>query len=288
MNSLEQDQALQRKQELSDFLVTRRNRLLPEQVGLPRGTRRRTPGLRRDEVAQLAGVSVDWYTWLEQGRSISVSTQVLESLVQALRLDDNEREHLFLLAHQQLPPQKATPQEAVSPYLQHFLDQLGNSPAYAVDQRWNVVAWNDAARLLLCDFTQIPAEERNIVWLTFMFMPLRQILVDWERHAQRVVAQFRASSGHLPGDPQLTEVINKLLLVSPEFQLWWSQHEIVHAPEGVKVYNHPQLGQLAFEYLMFQLYNAPDMKVTIYTPVKASDTAQKVEQFLQTSNISKI
>src|SRR5258708_16847483 len=135
-----------RVQELGDFLRTRRGRIAPERVGLPRGERRRTPGLRRAEVAQLAGVSVDWYTWLEQGRPISVSIQVLECLVQALQLDANEREHLFFLAHQQPPPQGTPLRETVSATLQHFLDHLDPSPAFAIGPRWDIVAWNEAAR----------------------------------------------------------------------------------------------------------------------------------------------
>jgi transcriptional regulator with XRE-family HTH domain len=134
------EQEYQRLQELGDFLRTRRARLAPEDVGMPRGSRRRAPGLRRAEVAQLAGVSVDWYTWLEQARPITVSTQVLESLVQALHLNTNEREHLFFLAHQQPPPERAIEPETVSPTLQRFLDHQGLSPAFVLGRRWDAVA----------------------------------------------------------------------------------------------------------------------------------------------------
>src|SRR5947209_20348952 len=149
------EQEDQRLQELGDFLRTRRARLAPQDVGLPRGNRRRAPGLRRAEVAQLAGVSVDWYTWLEQGRPISVSTQVLESLVGALHLHANEREHLFFLAHQQPPPERAMEPESVSATLQHFLDHQGLSPAFVLGRRWDVVAWNEAARVFFADFGQL-------------------------------------------------------------------------------------------------------------------------------------
>ena len=139
------EQQSQRLQELGDFLRTRRARMAPEDIGLPRGSRRRAPGLRRAEVAQLAGVSVDWYTWLEQGRPITVSTQVLERIVQALRLNANERDHLFFLAHQQPSPARVVETETVSPTLQHFLDQQRLSPAFVLGRRWDVIAWNDAA-----------------------------------------------------------------------------------------------------------------------------------------------
>src|SRR5258707_13973429 len=157
------EQQSQRLQELGDFLRSRRARLAPEDIGLPRGSRRRAPGLRRAEVAQLSGVSVDWYTWLEQGRPISVSTQVLESLVQALHLHAQEREHLFLLAHQQPPPERAMEPETVSPTLQRFLDHQGLSPAFVLGRRWDVVAWNEAARVVFGDFPQMTTHERNAV-----------------------------------------------------------------------------------------------------------------------------
>ena len=158
---MEREQESQRLQELGDFLRTRRARLAPEDVGLPRGGRRRAPGLRRTEVAQLAGVSVDWYTWLEQGRPITVSTQVLESLVSALRLNAQERAHLFLLAHQQPPPARVMEPETVSPTLQRFLDHQGLSPAFVLGRRWDVVAWNEAACVVFGDFRQMTTRERN-------------------------------------------------------------------------------------------------------------------------------
>src|SRR3984893_7622078 len=141
-----------RLQELADFLRTRRARLTPEDVGLPRGSRRKTPGLRRAEVAQLVGVSVDWYTWLEQGRSISPSKQVLERLAQTLRLDANERTHLFLLAQQQPPPALLLEPEIVSPALQHFLDQFGARPAFVSGRRWDILAWNNAGCAVFDDY----------------------------------------------------------------------------------------------------------------------------------------
>jgi transcriptional regulator with XRE-family HTH domain len=269
-----------RIQELGDFLRTRRSRIAPEQVGLPRGERRRTPGLRREEVAQLAGVSVDWYTWLEQGRPISVSTQVLESLVQALQLDANEREHLFFLAHQQPPPEGTLLRETVSATLQHFLDHLELSPAFAIGPHWDIVAWNEAARVVLYDFPNMTRRERNVAWLTFASASHRQRVVDWDKHARRILAQFRTSYGHFPGDPWMTELINDLQSISPEFHEWWSDHEVLRGPEGKKVLNHPQAGYLSFEHLMFQMYDEPDLKVIVYTPLNEGDTAAKIRQLL--------
>lgn len=269
-----------RAQELGDFLRTRRRRLTPEQVGLPRIGRRRTPGLRRTEVAQLAAVSVDWYTWLEQGRPISVSIQVLESLVQALQLNANEREHLFFLAHQQPPPERTPQRETVSATLQHFLDRLDLSPAFAVTPRWDIVAWNEAARVVLYDFPSMTRRERNVVWRLFTSAAHRRLVVDWDKQARRVLAQFRTSYGQLPGDPWMTEIINDLLAASPEFRIWWSNHEVLRGPEGKKVLNHPQVGYLAFEHLIFQVYDAPDLKVIVYTPIDEGETVAKIRQLL--------
>jgi transcriptional regulator with XRE-family HTH domain len=276
----------QRIQELGDFLRTRRDRLLPEQVGLPAGGRRRTPGLRRTEVAQLAGVSVDWYTWLEQGRPISVSIQVLESLVQALRLNANEREHLFFLAHQQPPPDTTPPRETVSATLQHFLDHHEVSPAFAIGARWDLVAWNESARVVLHDFSQMTARERNVVWMTFASATHRQLVIDWEQHARRILAQFRTSYGRFPDDPWLTELIKDLLAISPEFRAWWSDHEVLRGPEGKKELNHPQVGHLVFEHLMLQVYDVPDLKVVVYTPTDEANTSAKIHQLLHMQETS--
>ncbi|GCE28855.1 transcriptional regulator [Dictyobacter alpinus] len=269
-----------RLQELGDFLRTRRARLAPEDVGLPRGGRRRAPGLRRVEVAQLAGVSVDWYTWLEQGRSITASTQVLESIVQALRLNVSEREHLFFLAHQQPPPERAWELEIVSPTLQNFLDHQGLSPAFVLGRHWDVVAWNAAASILFGDYNQLTSRERNSIWRMFTTPGHRHFLVDWEEHARRMVAQFRASCGRYPGDPRLTELIHDLMLCSPEFRAWWSDHEVLGPLEGHKTFNHPQAGYLHFEHLTFQVFDAPDLNVNVYTPVDEGDTPTKISQLL--------
>lgn len=271
----------QRTRELADFLRTRRGRISPEQVGLPRGERRRTPGLRRAEVALLAGVSVDWYTWLEQGRPISVSIQVLESLVQALRLNAHEREHLFFLAHQQSPPTSTPPGEIVSPALQHFLDQHDTSPAFAIGSRWDMVAWNEATRVVLHDFSRMTRRERNVVWLTFASANHRRLVVDWEKHARRILAQFRSSYGRFPGDPYLTDLIHELMDISPEFRAWWPDHEVLRGPEGTKILNHPQAGRLVFEHLMLQVYDVPDLKVVFYTPVDEENTPAKIRHLLR-------
>jgi transcriptional regulator with XRE-family HTH domain len=187
--------------ELADFLRTRRARLQPADVGLPPGLRRKTAGLRREEIAQLANVSVTWYTWLEQGRAIQVSEQVLESLAHALLLHADEKAHLFFLARQTLPPDSVSRQETVSPLLQRFLDQLEPNPAYLTGRRWDLLAWNRAACVVLGEVDAFAPEQRNILRLVFTDQEFRQRVVDWEVVAQRVLAQFRLSSGCATGDP---------------------------------------------------------------------------------------
>jgi transcriptional regulator with XRE-family HTH domain len=270
-----------RLQELGDFLRTRRAKLAPEEVGLPRGSRRRSPGLRRAEVAQLVGISVDWYTWLEQGRAITPSTQVLERLVQTLRLDANERNHLFLLAQQQPPPTLEQETETVSPALQHFLDQFGSRPAFVSGRLWDVLAWNDAGNAVFGDHRLMTApRERNTIWSVFTNPLARQFIVNWEEDARQLLAQFRSSYGRHPEDAQFTELIHDLMLASPEFRAWWPDHEVRSGQEGRKTLNHPQVGYLMLERLTFQVFDAPDLKVTVYTPSEEAGTPRKLEQLL--------
>jgi len=253
-----------RLRELGDFLRTRRARLTPEAVGLLRGSRRKT--LRRAEVAQLVGVSVDWYTWLGQGRSITPSTQLLERLVRVLRLDANERNHFFFLAQQQPPPPLLQEVESVSPALQHFLDQFGIRLATISGRRWDILAWNAAACALFGGFSRMTRRERNPIWGMFTNPLPRQFSVDWEGDARHLLAQFRSNYSRYPGGTQLTELIHDLLLVSPEFRIWWPDHELHSGQEGRKALNHPQVGFLVFERLTFQVFDTPDLKVTVYTP----------------------
>ncbi len=233
-------------------------------------------------MAQLVGVSVDWYTWLEQGRSITPSTQVLERLVQTLRLDAHERNHLFLLAQQQAPPALLVETEIVSPALQHFLDQFGPRPAFVSGRRWDVLARNDAGCAVFGDYRQVTnPRERNTIWGVFTNPLARQFILDWEEDARQLLAQFRSTCARYPGDAQLAELIHDLQLVSPEFRAWWPDHEVRGGQEGRKTLNHPQVGYLVFERLTFQVFDTPELKVTVYTPLQEADTPRKLEQLLE-------
>ena len=275
MNQLELD----RHHELAAFLRSRRARLSPEQVGLPRGLRRRTPGLRRAEVALLAGVTPEWYTWLEQGRDIHVSVQLLESLARVLQLDANERAHLFLLALRQPPPVETFLPSTISPTLQQFLNQLGTTPVCVVDPRLNVVAWNAASRVVFGDFATRSERERNLIWLLFT-APLRQLNEEWEELARVYLAQFRAGYGRFINDPWWATQIAELSRISLEFRELWARNDVLNMSEGRKAVHHPLVGELTFDFLWFQTVDSGDLRLLIHTPRSNSGTAEKIERLL--------
>ncbi|NQX66410.1 helix-turn-helix domain-containing protein [Paenibacillus alba] len=270
-----------RLDELAQFLRTRRARISPEQAGLPNEGRRRTPGLRRGEVAQLSGVSVDWYTWLEQARNIQVSAQVLENIARALQLDSNERKHLFLLALQQQPADLTPAENTISLTLQNFLELQGTSPAYVTDQRLNIVAWNKAANLIYGDYGAMSRRERNTVWRTFTSQYVRELLQgNWETHARHRLANFRANYGKFAGDPWWLELIGDLNQVSAEFRAWWPQHDVLNGPEGKKMNHHPSAGLLIFDQISFLVSDSPHLTVTINIPANENDTIPKLNKLL--------
>jgi hypothetical protein len=225
----------------------------------------------------LAGVSLEWYTWLEQGRNINVSVQLLESLVRALQLDANERTHLFLLALRQPPPVESFSQTAISPTLQNFLDQLATIPACVVDARLNVVAWNTAFCVVFGDYATKSGRERNLIWRLFTSPSLNE---QWEEHARVYLAQFRAEYGRFIKDPWWAKQIAELNRISPEFQELWARHDVLNVPEGRKSMHHPLVGELAFEFLLFQTVDSSDLRLLIHTPRSNSGTADKIERLL--------
>ncbi len=269
----------QRHKELSDFLKTRRARISPSQVGLTIETRRRTPGLRREEVAQLAGIGLTWYTWLEQGRPIQVSAQVIESLSKVLFLDKQERNHLYRLANQPIPSDLPGCQGTVNPALQHILDSLELCPSLITDQRWNVIAWNKASSLIFGEYSEMNARERNIVWAMFTDDYYKQLFVDWHVHAKSLLGRFRSTCGRYIEDLWLNQFINDLKAQSPEFNLWWPLHEIQNE-SGVcgvrKRFNHPKAGILDFESSSFDVHDN-SFKMFVHVPVSDTDTAEKMK-----------
>ena len=272
----------ERRQVLADFLRKRRASLSPSEVGLPPGIRRRTPGLRREEVAQLAYMGISWYVWLEQGRDVHPSAQVLESLAQALRLTPHERRHLFLLAGQPLPPPVSPAEESVSPALLQVLSDLNPTPAYVMGRRHDFLAWNKAADALFAISDTISDASspfaRNFVWRLFTSPTMRE-RPNWEQVARATLAEFRTASARYPGDPWFEDLVEDLKHVSPEFCQWWPHHDVRSSLDGHKVIEHPTLGCLEFEHFTLQVLSNPDIKIMIYTPNNV--TRATLQRFLE-------
>lgn len=273
----------QQRKELADFLRTRRLRLKPMDVGLKVDmTRRRTPGLRREEVASLSGISLPWYTALEQAKDIRVSAQVLLSLARTLQLNEDEKNHLFLLANQSTASQVAAPQHvSISPALQQILDKLGTYPAYIVNKRWDVMAWNRAASAIFGDFDHVEGIERNALWRVFMLDDAKRFSADWGSVAQMLLAQFRSRYALYMNDLGFQELVNKLSQASAEFREQWSRHDVLRSSEGVKEIRHPEAGLLTFHHKRFELAENGDLEMIIYTPVEDSGTDERLEALLR-------
>jgi len=271
----------ERQQALADFLRQRRARLSPAEVGLPAGSRRRTPGLRREEVAQLANIGASWYAWLEQGRDVHPSAQVLDSLANALRLTGNERRHLFLLAEQALPSPALPADERVSPALQQMLDDLNPTPACVIGRRWDYLAWNRAADAVFSISEAPPPHERNVIWGFFTNLVTRQTFAHWEGIARGLLAELRTASTRYPGEAWFEDLIADLKHASPEFCRWWSQPEASNFMDSPKIIEHPALGHLEFSHITLLMFNAPDIRLTTYIPDAA--TRAKLQRFRTSS-----
>lgn len=265
-----------RYKELADFLRTRRAKVLPSQAGLPSAGRRRTPGLRREELAQLAGIGVTWYTWLEQGRPIHVSASVIESLSRALLLDRQEREHLYLLANQPLPTEIPIYEGAVSPILQHVLDNLEVCPSFISDPRWNVVAWNRAACVVFGDFARMNARQRNVVWAMFTDPYFKQLYTDWEHNARSLIGRFRSTCGKYIDDPWLVQFIGELKIESMEFNEWWLLHDIEDDSGVYKELRHPAAGFLNFESSNYAVPDSGGLRLFVHVPAPGTETAKRM------------
>jgi hypothetical protein len=270
-----------RRSALAEFLRMRRASLTPAAVGLPAGVRRRTPGLRREEVAQLANIGTAWYTALEQGRDIRPSVGVLESLADALCLTPDERQHLFLLAGQPLPVQPPTSEETVSPALRRLLDDLDPDPACVLGRYWDYLYWNRAAAAVFTLVDAPPPYPRNFVWRLFVDPRARR--PGWEDVARTVLAQFRAASARYPGDPRFAVLIGDLERASPEFRAWWPRHDVLGDLDCRKKILHPVVGCLVLDRTTLQVPTAPDLTLMVYTPVPETDTACKLQHLVALS-----
>jgi len=255
---------------LGAYLRDRRVRLDPAAFGLS-AARRRTPGLRREEVAQRANISATWYTWLEQGRGGAPSADVLDRIARALLLTDVEREHLFLIGLGHPPEVRYQSGEGVTPRLQRLLDAFELSPALVRTATWDVVAWNRAATLVLSDYGALPPGRRNILRLIFGDPAVRAAQYDWESVARFVVAAFRADATRAGAAAEVTALVDELSRMSPEFQALWRENDVRTYGEGLKRLRHPILGEIAFEYSAFSVDGRPDLGMVVYNPATAAD-----------------
>ncbi|MFF4099538.1 helix-turn-helix domain-containing protein [Streptomyces sp. NPDC001903] len=261
-----------RRHELAEFLRSRRERITPEQVGLVRGRRRRTPGLRREEVAQLSAVGVTWYTWLEQAREIQVSPQVLDALARALLLDASERTHLFALAGS-LDPAPHAPCPSVTPALRAMLDQLGPIPACIQNSRYDILAYNATYGRLLCDLDAVPREDRNCLWLAFTNADWRASMADVAEVNRTIVAKFRAAMAEHLAEPAWKALLARLEARSPEFRELWARHEVLGLGAKTKYVRNAHVGLLHLEHTNLWLGPAAGPRLVTMVPVDEASRA---------------
>ncbi|MEV4566921.1 helix-turn-helix transcriptional regulator [Nonomuraea sp. NPDC049419] len=265
-----------RREQLKEFLRARREALAPPDVGLPAAGRRRTPGLRREEVAVLAGVGVSWYTWLEQGRDIKVSGAVLDAVARALLLDEAERSHLYVLAGLNPPDPAGRPGAPVNDQLRAVLDAWMPNPAHVLDRHYGLVATNDASRRVF----GFDEDVSNCMVAFFTHPIYRGRFTAWDEFAPDMVADFRASAARYPGDPVFEEIADGLRAVSPEFAALWARSDVRSRSQGVKAITHPEAGDLVFAYSLFRLPDRADLNVVLHTPDPDTDTQRKLESLV--------
>ena len=267
-----------RRQELASFLRSRRERIRPEQVGLGIGRRRRTPGLRREEVAHLAGVGVTWYTWLEQGRAINASGLVLDAISRALMLDRDERGHLFTLAGIAATPPRAG-SDAVSPAMRNVLGQVEPFPACIQNARYDLLAYNAAYGRLVADLDTVPDEDRNSLWLMFTDPAWRTGLPDWDTVSARMVAQFRVLLAEHMAEPGWTALFRRLSAASPDFVRVWEQHGVTETQSVQKRFRNPAVGELTFDLAVTWLAPRHGTRLLVYAPSDVR-TRQRLDELM--------
>src|SRR6204780_4357068 len=264
---------------LGTYLTDRRAKVNPAAFGFT-SARRRTAGLRREEVAQRANISPTWYTWLEQGRGGAPSAHVLDRIAGALMLTDVEREHLFLLGLGRPPEVRYRKDEGVTPRLQRVLDALEPSPALIRTATWDVVAWNRAATVMLTDYGSLPPEQRNILRIIFLDPKIRAAQDDWGSVARFVLGAFRVDAARAGAAAEVEPLVEELCRLSPEFKAMWRDNDVRgHHGEAVKHIRHPALGPLAFEYSAFAVDGRTDLTMVVYNPATPED-AERIKTAL--------
>ncbi|HSR24614.1 MAG TPA: helix-turn-helix transcriptional regulator [Candidatus Eisenbacteria bacterium] len=267
--------AQDRRDALAAFLRSRRERITPQDVGLVTSGRRRTPGLRREEVAQLAGVGVTWYTWLEQARDIAPSAQVLDAISRTLRLDSHERTHLFRLADAPDPASVETCY-AVPDSVRALLERLEPYPASVVNGRYDLLAYNRTYQALVGDLDSLAPGDRNVLWRTFTSPQARVRMVDWEEVARRMVASFRAEMAKHMGEPAWRCFLSRMLEASPEFAEIWERHEVAPLQRSTKQLLAPSVGLLQLETTSLWVAESVGVRLVAYTPLD-DETRERLE-----------
>ena len=255
--------SVDQRRELGAFLSSQRGRLQPKEFGLPEGPRR-TPGLRREEVAVLAGVSVSWYTWLEQGRDIQPSADALRRIASVLRLNQVESDHLFALSSRE-----ASHPVTAGGELSEALEQLVraiNAPAYIRNTRLDILAWNDAIADLFVDYGSLQPHERNTLRLLFLYKPYRTLILDWEQMSRGMISNFRAARALAQDQAPFDHLVDELSELSPEFKAWWQDTTVKGFDEGDKRLRHPSGGHIAFTYVALTPAGRPDLSLVTYLP----------------------
>jgi transcriptional regulator with XRE-family HTH domain len=271
----------QRRRALGEFLKARRRQIVRADLDLPPTGRNRALGLRREEIAYLSGVSVTWYTWLEQGRQITPSRQVLDAIARTLRLSVAEHAYILSLAGHSAPePVAESPPEIALGRVQRLLDALAGYPAYAIAPDWTVSGWNVAYQALYPNVATVPEADRNLLWLVFTDPHLRVLMADWDDTSRRLLARFRAQAGARLGNPSFSRVVRRLLEVSEPFRAGWENHDIEGFIPRQRLFRHPLVGDLHMEQHILAPEDHPDLRVVIYTPVLTTDTPARLRELL--------
>lgn len=275
------DKRAQQRLALGAFLRARREAAPRDELGFPEVPRMRTSGLRREEVALSAGVSVTWYTWLEQGRDINPSKQVLDAISGALRLTRAEQDYVLALGgHTSDPTVSAGP---TPPHIQRFLDALAGYPAFAIGPTWTIAAWNAAYAALYPNIAVTDPADRNLLWLVFMDPAIRELLPDWETDSRRFLAEFRAEAGSRVGEPSYTQLVERLREGSAHFAAEWMASSVERFASRERRFFHPGVGELLLEHHQLTPADAPGIQIVAYLPLPGSDASERLTQLISQS-----
>jgi transcriptional regulator with XRE-family HTH domain len=267
---------------IGQFLTSRRRQLVRSHLGLPHITGRRAHGLRREEVAYLAGVSVTWYTWLEQGRDVTPSRQVVDSLARTMRLSHPEHVYLLALAGYSAPHPAEGPSAGMVPaHVQRLLDALGDYPALAIAADWAILAWNAAYAAVYPNVATVATADRNFLWLLFTDPYLRTLMPDWQLTGMHNVASFRAEAGTRLGEPPFADLVGRLMQASEAFRLAWDSYDIETLHSRERLFLHPEVGDLQLEQHSLAPSDHPGLRVVTFIPIPSTDTAQRLRRLLE-------